>query len=59
MSVQNELRRLKQMVVKISERKDVAEITGYDKYGVELLIETIDRVLKRYQKEAKRIRKYY
>jgi len=56
-SVQQGLKRLQQVWVKISERPDVAEITGYDKWGMNAMLEALEKAIKRYEAEAARIRK--
>ena len=59
MSVQTGLKRMRQVWINIMERTDRVEITGYDEYGLKWMLECLNKAIKRYESEAKRVRKYY
>ncbi|GAI62006.1 unnamed protein product, partial [marine sediment metagenome] len=43
----------------ISEREDCAELTHYNGYSVKIFVGGLERAIKRYKSEAKRVKKYY
>lgn len=59
MSVQRHLEHCRDILVKIADRPDCAEITGYDKIAIEVFAKGIESAIKRYKSEAIRVRKYY
>ena len=59
MSVQTGLKRMRGIWVKIMKRPDRVEVTGYDEYGLEWMLECLEKAIKRYEGEARRVRKYY
>jgi len=59
MSVVTGLDRMRQVWKKIMEREDCVEITGYEKWGLQWMLECLERAIRRYEKEAARVRKYY
>jgi len=46
-------------LLKIAERPDCVEVTGYNPLTIKIFCDTIDQVLERYRREAARIRKYH
>jgi len=59
LSVQRDLERVRDVLKELAKRPDCAELTGFSQWAVRRWVETLERVLKRYGKEAKRVRKYY
>ena len=54
-----DLKTIRYILDKIKKRPDVAKITGYDRVAIEIFIQSLERTIKRYEKEARRVRKYY
>ena len=54
-----DLERCRNILLDISEREDCAELTHYPGYSVKIFVGGLDRAIKRYKSEAKRVRKYY
>ena len=54
-----DLERIRQILLDIAERPDCVEVTHYDSIAIMRFIEGLDRAIKRYKSEAKRVRKYY
>jgi len=59
LSVVNKLRSCRYLLVKLGESSDCVNITGYDLDSVEYFIGGLDRAIKRYESEARRVKKYY
>ena len=59
MSVRRDLERIQDILVDLKEREDCAAITGYDKIAIECFLQGLERAIKRYKTEARRVRKYY
>ena len=59
MSVRVGLERARDILMDLSNRPDCAEITGYDGIALRIFATYVDRAIRRYKREAKRIRKYY
>lgn len=55
--MQRRLQRCKEILLKIAERPDCTDITGYGKSSIELFVWGIDSAIKRYKSEAVRVRK--
>ncbi|MBA7660773.1 hypothetical protein ES703_68779 [subsurface metagenome] len=59
MSVVRDLERCRSILLDISEREDCAELTHYNGYSVKIFVGGLERAIKRYKSEAKRVKKYY
>ena len=54
------LERVRQILLEMAARPDCADITGYSDFGIKYHVEKgLDRAIKRYKSEAKRVSKYY
>ncbi len=59
MSVVRKLKRCHKILLKISERPDCSEITDYTPDSIEYFSEGLSKAINRYEKEARRQKKYY
>jgi len=50
---------MREIWVEIMERPDRVELTGYGRSGLKWMLECLDKAIKRYESEARRVRKYY
>jgi len=58
-SIQRKLQRCRDILVKIAERPDCGDITGYDKIAIDVFVGGIEAAIRRYKSESIRARKYY
>lgn len=54
-----DLRRIRRVLVNLTAARDCENVTGFTDWVVREWVESLDRVIARYEKEARRVRKYY
>jgi len=60
MSVQNDLKRLKRILEDLAEHPMCVEICRYDGRQIKyIFMEGLNRAIKHYESEARRVKKYY
>lgn len=59
MSVVSKLRSCRYFLLKLGKSPDCVKITGYDLDAIKYNVDGLDRAIKHYESEAKRVKKYY
>lgn len=59
MSVVRRLERCRNILLKIADRPDCAEITGYTDFSINIFVDGLTRAIKHYESEARRVSRYY